>query len=390
MTNVHYRTPGIGTLLAHAQATRQSGGPTQRSPEFSTTYLRRDDGSFYDNRIYGRDDNPTVGDLERVLAEVEGGFDCFAFSSGMAAISAILSSLPHGTAVLHAPSLYYGVESWLAHESARLGLHPRSVDLCNAGKVDQALRAHPGVKAIWIETPGNPFLDIIDIAACAALARDHDAIVIVDSSLATPCLTNPLQLGADLVVHSATKYLGGHSDLLGGLVVCRGDSAQWRSIRDHRYYHGSQLAPFDSWLLGRSLQTLDVRMTRICATAKRLAEYLDTQAAVSKVYHPSLPAHPGHAIAVRQLRGRFGGVMSFVLKGSEAQAIAFTNALKLVKRATSFGGCQSSIEHHASIRDMYDARTAVPRTLLRFSTGLEDYDDLVDDITQALAIAQRS
>lgn len=376
----------VETILAHAQSSvgEEAGGATQRGVCFASTYSRNLDGTFDDERIYGRDDNPTLQALETVVAAAEQGADALAFSSGMAAISAFLSSLPPGGRVLTPTTLYYGVESWLAKFAERLNLTASAVDQEDLGAVAGALQ-HGDVAAIWIETPGNPFLNIVDIEAIALLAEAHGAIVIVDSSVAPPCLSQPLTLGAHFVVHSATKYLGGHSDLLGGVISARQSDALWQKIRSYRYQNGSQLSAFDSWLLSRSLETLTVRMARISETAMSIAEWLERDPRISKVYYPGLESHANHAVAKRQMRAGYSGLLSFCIEQGAEAAFSFTNNLTIAKRATSFGGVQTTVEHHASIRSLYDAHTQVPGSLVRMSVGLEHKDDLLSDIDAALA-----
>ncbi|MEM1110296.1 MAG: PLP-dependent aspartate aminotransferase family protein [Pseudomonadota bacterium] len=374
----------VETVLARALSDLgEFEGASKRPLCFATTHIRQADGSFAADRIYGRSDNPTLAATEQVLATAEAGAGALLFSSGMAAISSALATLGPGSHVLAPRSLYYGVESWLERYGASHGLTYEYVDQTDLGAVAAAFRPDVG-NVIWMETPGNPLLDIADIKSMCALAEERHARVIVDSSVATPLLTQPLNLGADLVVHSATKYLGGHSDLLGGVVVARELDETWDKLQHFRYSHGNQLDAFDAWLLARSLESLGPRMRQICESGAKIAEWLNQDSRVDRVYYPGLPSHPNHAIARDQMGGRYPGLMSFTLYSGEERAIAATNQLALIKRATSFGGAQSTIEHHPSIRDLYAARSTVPRSLLRLSVGLENPSELINDLDQAL------
>jgi cystathionine gamma-synthase len=377
--------PALATTLAHAAAAScDELGNTQQGLHLSTTYLRSAEGQFVHGRIYGRDDNPTLAHAEAAFAAAEGAAAALLFSSGLGAIASLFHVLPQGTSVIVPLSPYYGVESGLAYFAARQGLTVRSVDFADLNQLEAALDS-AGAKLVYVETPGNPLLEIADIAAVAQVAHRRGTVVAVDSTVATPVATQPLALGADIVIHSATKYLGGHSDLLGGAVATRELGALWDDLRAFRYAHGNQLSAFDAWLLSRSLQTLDVRMQRISASALAVAQRLAAHPRVQRVLYPGLPSHPGHEVARRQMGGRYSGLLSFQVRGDDEAALEVTRRLRTIKRATSFGGTQTSIEHNASVRALYGARSTVPGNLLRLSVGLEQVDDVWSDLAGALA-----
>jgi cystathionine gamma-synthase len=349
----------------------------------ATTYIRDADGDYSGGFVYGRSDNVSIHQAEAVIAELEHASAAMMFSSGMAAATAVFLSLAP-THVVAPRLMYRGLQQWL-RDLARYGHDVAFVDMSNLDAVRAAVI--PGrTGLVWIETPSNPLWTITDIRAVAALAHRAGAIVCVDSTVPTPILTRPLDCGADLVVHSATKYLNGHSDVVAGAVATARSDAAWGRLKDVRQRLGALLGPFDAFLLLRGLRTLDLRVRAQCRTAALLAERLQVHPAVKAVLYPGLSDHPGHAIAARQMSGGFGGMLSIRLE-SRAEAIAAAARVRLWRRATSFGGVESLIEHRASIEG---AGSPCPDDLLRLSTGLEDPDDLYADLLQALSAAAMS
>jgi cystathionine gamma-synthase len=352
----------------------------------ATTYIRDADTGYSAGFVYGRTDNVSIHQAEALMAELEHASAAMMFSSGMAAATAVLLSLAP-TRIVAPKLMYWGLRQWL-RDLSHYGHEVTFVDMSDLGAVRAAII--PGrTGLVWIETPSNPLWTITDIRAVSACAHRAGAIVCVDSTVPTPILTRPLDCGADLVVHSATKYLNGHSDVVAGVVATARNDAAWARIRDVRQRLGALLGPFDAFLLLRGLRTLDLRVRAQCRTAALLAERLQVHAAVKTVLYPGLPDHPGHGVAARQMSGGFGGMLSIRLR-DRAEAIAVAARVRLWRRATSFGGVESLIEHRASIEG---AGSPCPDDLLRLSAGLEDPDDLYADILQALgavAVSARS
>ncbi|MFI4982310.1 MAG: trans-sulfuration enzyme family protein, partial [Nevskiales bacterium] len=316
---------------------------------------------------------------EQCLAVLEQGAAATAFPSGSAASMAVFQALAPGDHVLAPDDMYHGTRTQLRDLLQRWGLEHSVVDMTELDAVRAALRPH--TKLIWVETPSNPLLKVSDIAALAQLARAAGARCVVDNTFATPVLQQPLALGADLVMHSTTKYLGGHSDLLGGAVITREDDAFFARVRDFQAKAGAVPAPFDCWLLQRSIATLPYRVRAQAANAQQVAEFLVAQPRVAAVHYPGLAGHPGHALAASQMRSG-GAMLSFQVRGGRDEALAVSAQVKLFTRATSLGGVESLIEHRASVEGPY---TTTPENLLRVSVGLEHADDLVEDLRQALA-----
>jgi len=349
----------------------------------STTFQRDADGGYSTGRGYIRPHNPTCDEPAQLLSALEGGADCLLFASGMAAATAVFQSLLPGDHVLVCRVMYWALRKWLIDFALPWGLQVEFVDAVNAQAVAAAVR--PGrTRLIWIETPANPTWEVTDIAAIAAIARGAGARLAVDATVATPVLTRPLALGADLVVHSATKYLNGHSDVLAGAVVCRAQDAFWQRLRAWHRDGGAVLGSFDAWLLLRGMRTLYLRVRHASAAALVIARRLDGHPALLQVLYPGLQSHPGHGIARRQMDGGFGGMLSIRVRGGEAAAMAVAAQVQVFKRATSLGGVESLIEHRASIEG---PATPVPADLLRLSIGLEAVEDLIADLEQALTAA---
>ena len=346
----------------------------------ATTYVRDPDNQYRSGFSYGRPHNATVREAEAVLATLEGAAGALLFGSGMAAISAVFQAFEASDHIVAPEVTYTGSRNWLRDEAKRRGITFARVDTSDLKILKKAVEAGP-TKLVWLETPGNPLWTITDIAAAAKIAHAAGAKLAVDSTVATPVLTNPLALGADIVMHSATKYLNGHSDVIaGGLAFAKRDSL-FERLEAIRTIYGGVLGPFEAFLLIRGMRTLHLRVEAQCRTAMFLAEKLSANAAVTRVLYPGLPSHPNHEVARRQMRGGFSGMLSIAVRGTEARAIATAARVKVWKRATSLGGVESLIEHRASVEG---EGTPCPPDVLRLSVGLEDPQDLLADIDQAL------
>jgi cystathionine gamma-synthase len=346
----------------------------------STTYIRDQDNQYRSGRGYIRADNPSFDQPEALLNHLEGGAGAMLFSSGMAAATAVFLSLKPGDHVIAPKVMYWGLRSWLQGFATEWGLQVELVDTTDQAVLARAIQ--PGrTKLVWIESPANPTWVITDIAATAELAHRAGARLAVDSTVATPVLTRPLALGADLVMHAATKYLNGHSDVIAGALVTAQDDEQWKRLKAIRHDMGATLGTFEAWLLLRGMRTLFVRVDAACRSAQRIAEHFAKHPKVLQVLYPGLPTAQGHAIAAREMTGGFGGMLSLRVRAGEAAAIATAARVKLWKRATSLGGVESLIEHRASVEG---PTSPVPPDLLRLSVGLEDPADLIADLEQAL------
>lgn len=371
----------IATRAVHAGRTRDPHtGDVVPAIHLSTTFERDDDGRLIGDYIYSRDGNPNRQALERCIAELEGGVDAACFASGSAAANAVLQCLRPGDRVLYGTDLYYGTRSMMNQITARAGVHCAEVDLADPAALDAALR--DDVRLIWCESPGNPLLRIVDLAAVASRARRAGVAVLVDNTFATPICQRPLGLGADLVLHATTKFLGGHSDVVGGAVVAAdADQPLWQAVRVTQRLAGGVLAPFDSWLTLRGIATLAIRMRAHQENARDLAHWLVERPEVERVHYPGLASHPGHAVAARQMSG-FGGVLSFQVRGGETATRRFMAGLRLMHRATSLGGVHSLIEHRMLVEP---PESTVPRNLVRLSVGIEHVDDLREDLLAGFA-----
>lgn len=370
------------TLAAQALGeVEPSSGALAPVINLSTNYEQRPDGSYHQDRVYTRADNPTYEHAERLLAALEGaGCGCILFSSGMAAATAIFQSLLPGDHVLVARVLYWGVRKWLAEFGISWGLDIEYVDTTDLHGVESAIR--PGsTRLLWLETPANPTWEVTDLAAICNLAHAARVRVAVDNTVATPVLTRPLEFGADLIVHSATKYLNGHSDVLAGAVLTARNDPFWQRVRSWRRGAGAVLGPFEAWLLQRGMRTLFLRVRRASENALAIARHFEHHRAVRAVLYPGLSSHPGHDIAARQMKGGFGGMLSIRLAGGPEHAMAVLAAVKVFKRATSLGGVESLIEHR---RSMEGPSSPVPDDLLRLSIGIEAAEDLIADLETAL------
>jgi len=349
----------------------------------SSTFLRDADNGYSSGRVYMRDQNPAFDQAEAVITALEAGHETLLFASGMAAATAVFQGLRPGDHVLAPQVMYWSLRNWLMGFATSWGLDVELVDMTSPDAVEAALR--PGVtKLVWVETPANPLWTITDIAATASLVHAAGAILAVDSTAATPVLTRPLEHGADLVMHSATKYLNGHSDLTAGTLTTRVDTEHWQRVRAVRAQIGGTLGSFEAWLLVRGLRTLFLRVNAASASALAIAEHFHGHPLVAEVLYPGLVSGHGHEVAFRQMQGGFGGMLSLRVAGGEAAAIAVAASTRLWKRATSLGGVESLIEHRASIEGV---GSPVPTDLLRLSVGIEHIDDLISDLEQALAAA---
>jgi cystathionine gamma-synthase len=348
----------------------------------STTFLRGADYAPLDPaNIYARDHSDIVRTTEAVLAQLEGAKAALLFPSGMAAIAALFRALPAGAGVVVQSQIYWGTTKWVRAHAARHGMALTEVAAHDAAALAGAIRAaKPAL--VFIETPSNPWLRTTDIAAAADAAHAAGALLAVDSTAATPVLTRPLDHGADIVMHSATKGINGHSDVLAGVLALRDDGLPlWQAIHEDRQTAGAVLGPFEAWLLLRGLRTLPLRVDRSSRSALAIAEWLAAHPKVADVFYPGLSAHAGHAVARRQMQGGYGGLLSFLVRGNRDTALSVVGRLRLFHRATSLGGVESLVEHRHTI----EPHTGIPPTLIRVSVGIEDPADLIADLTQALA-----
>jgi cystathionine gamma-synthase len=369
----------IETLAVHAgRQVDAATGAIVAPIQMSTTYERDADGGYARSFSYTRPDNPTRHALEDCLAALEGSGDAVCFASGAAASMAVFSLLKPGDHVIAPLECYHGTRQQLRDIAQGWGVRVDFVDPSRLDEVEAQVK--PATRLIWIETPCNPTLKITDIAAVAALAHGQGALLACDSTFATPILQRPLELGADFVMHSSTKYFGGHSDVMGGAVITREHSPLANHIRNYQAIGGGVPSPFDCWLIRRSLATLPLRMRAQCANALEIARFLERHPRVERVFYPGLAADPGHAVAAKQMRG-FGAVVSVGVKGGATAALAVAARARLFTRATSLGGVESLIEHRASVEG---PDTLTPANLLRLSIGIEDAQDLIADLEQAL------
>lgn len=367
------------TLAVHAgRAVDAATGAVTPPIHLSTTFERAPDGEFPHGFLYTRYANPTRAALEECLAALEGGAAAAAFSSGSAATMTLAQCLAPGDHIVAPADAYAGTSKLFRELFAPWGLGVSFVDMTDLDAVRASLS--PQTRLVWIETPSNPTLRITDIAAVAELAHAAGALVACDNTWATPLGQRPFELGADLVMHSTTKYLGGHSDVLGGAVVARERSPFWERLAGIQLMGGAVPSPFECWLVLRGIQSLPYRMRGHTANAGAVAAFLAEHPLVEAVHYPGLPGHPGHAIAAGQMR-QFGGMLSFQVRGGAAEALGVAARVKLWTRATSLGGPESLIEHRQSVEGPH---TRTPANLLRLSVGLEHPDDLIADLEQAL------
>ena len=346
----------------------------------STLYERSADGGYPGGRTYTRDQNPTYDQAEALLSRLEGGEGALLFASGMAAATTVFETLDPGDHVVAPEQMYWTIQRWLEELAGRGRIALDLVPNGDLAALEAALR--PGcTKIVWIETPANPSTAVTDIEEAAEAAHVAGARLVADGTIATPVLCRPLDHGADLVVHSATKQLNGHADVLAGALVTARRDAWWERLAHDRGYRGAVLGPFEAWLLLRGMRTLFLRVPRSAESAMRIAERLASQPAVVEVQYPGLPSHPGHAVAARQMSGGFGMLLSFRPRGGAAAAKRVAGALRLFRNATSLGGVESLVEHRAPVEG---PGTRVPDDLLRLSIGIEAVEDLLADLDRAL------
>ncbi len=356
------------------------------TPIYATSTYVQEGPGVHKGLDYGRSHNPTRFAYERAIAALENGTHGFAFSSGLAAIAAILDTFPAGSHLIATDDLYggsYRLFERVRKNSAQLAVS--YLDLTDAQRIIAAIK--PETKAIWIETPTNPLLKLVDIAAVVAVARQHNLLVIVDNTFASPYLQKPLDLGADIVVHSATKYINGHSDIIGGLAITK-DEQLAEKIGFVQNAVGSIAGPFDSFLAHRGLKTLGLRVRQHSANALAIAQWLESHPDVERVIYPGLPSHPQHHLAQRQFQNGYGGMISFIIKGGLSRASAFLQQTRYFALAESLGGIESLIEHpalmtHATIPPDQRAALGISDGLIRVSVGIEDVTDLIDDLEQS-------
>ena len=376
---------GFDTLAIHAGQEPDAATGSVVVPIFQTSTYKQDGvGELRSGYEYSRSANPTRTALEEALAAIEGGRHGFAFASGMAAEDTLLRAICNpGDHVILPGDAYGGTYRLVARVLTRWGIEFTPVPLADLDKVRAAVR--PTTTIVWCETPTNPLLGIADIAGLATIAQEAGARLVVDNTFASPYLQQPLALGADVVVHSTTKYLGGHSDVVGGALVCTDDEIA-EQVAFHQNSMGAVAGPFDAWLVSRGIKTLGVRMDRHCSNAERIVEFLTEHPAVSQVLYPGLPSHPGHGVAAKQMR-KYGGMVSFRLRGGEETALKVCGLVDVFTLGESLGGVESLIEHparmtHASVAG---SPLEVPGDLVRLSVGIENVEDLIDDLASALA-----
>ncbi len=364
---LHYTDPATGGVIPPIQP--------------STTFARGPDYELLvPGHSYGRDQNPGYAAAERMLVELEGGRDALLFSSGMAAAMAVVQTLEPGQHVVAPRVMYWGLRHWLRSFCTQWGIGLDLYDGGDAGAIRAAVV--PGrTRLVWVETPCNPTWDVIDIAAAAEVAREIGATLAVDSTVPTPVLTQPLALGADIVMHSATKYLNGHGDVVAGALVTAREDARWERVRAVRAEGGAILGSFEAWLLQRGMRTLFLRVREASRSALAIAQHFDGHPKLAAVLYPGLPSHPGHELAARQMRGGFGGMLSLRVAGGADAALEVAKRCRVFVRATSLGGVESLIEHRASIEG---PDSPIPADLLRLSVGIEQVDDLLADLERAL------
>ncbi len=349
----------------------------------SSTYARDDRYEpINPANVYARDNNPTFVTAERTIASLENAEECLLFSSGMAAVAAVFYTLDTGAVVVLPQSMYWGVFAWTRDYCDRMAIHIAYYDPIDIDSIEQAMSAHARVDMLWLETPANPLMHVVDIAAVADIAHSKKALLIVDNTTPTPVHTQPLDLGADMVMHSATKALNGHSDVLAGALLTRESYPHWERIKRERHGAGAIIGSFEAWLLQRGLRTLHLRMERASDNSQRIAEFLESHPKIDDVMYPGLINDPGHTVALKQMTGGFGALMSFTVKGDKATALALASGLQLITSATSLGGVETLIEHRYSVEP---PETKVPENLLRLAVGIEHIDDLLNDLSDALA-----
>ncbi len=388
------KTPSFDTLAIHGGQYPDPTTGAVITPIYATSTFVQEGPGVHKGFDYGRSHNPTRFAFERAIATLEEGTQGFAFSSGLAGMAAVLETLDAGSHIIATDDLYGG--SFRLFDKVRrksAGLEVSYVDLGDLNNFEAALK--PNTKLVWLETPTNPLLKLIDIAAIAIKAKEKGLIVVVDNTFSSPAIQKPLNLGADIVVHSATKYINGHSDVIGGVVVTR-DKALGEKIGFLQNAVGSIAGPFDSFLMHRGLKTLGIRIKQHSANAQRIAEWLERQVDIERVIYPGLESHPQRELAKRQMTGEgFGGMISFVIKGGLVRASEFLKSTRYFALAESLGGIESLIEHpalmtHATIPPEQRQALGITDGLIRLSVGIENVEDLIGDLSRALEISRQA
>ena len=371
----------IKTLLAQAghYINKETGGIVPPI-ENSVTFARDQELELIGNYNYGRYQNPTHDQVEKIVCELENGKSAKLFASGLAAIAAIFETVNTGEHIVAPSIMYHGAQSWLRRISQQRNIGLTFFDPAKKGSIEDSIE--PGKTAIvWLESPVNPTFDVVDIKKAANVAHRAGAILGVDGTCGPPVTTRPLDLGADLVFHSATKYFNGHSDLNAGLLTTKTEDSCWEEILEIRKLSGSVLGSFEAWLLLRGMRTLALRFERCSENAMKIAEFLECNEKIDQVMYPGLPNHPSHKIARKQMKSGYGGMLSILVKGGSDAAKLVASSVRLFTRATSLGGVESLIEHRRTVEG---PKSKVPVQLLRLSVGIEDVNDLIDDLAQAL------
>jgi cystathionine gamma-synthase len=370
------------TIAAHAlRAVDPATGSVAPPIYLSSTYARDENYTPRLKENYIRSGSPTLWQAEEAIAALEQGAGALLFASGMAATTTLMETIPHGAHVVACDVMYYGTRDWLKRLESLGRIQLTLFDVRDPGALAASVMKGK-TNLVWIETPLNPTWDVIDIEAAAKAAHSAGAILAVDATATAAVTTRPLKLGADIVFHSATKYLNGHSDVLAGVLVAREVNARWKDIAALRTKVGSLLAPLECWLLMRGLRTLFVRYRQASANALAIAKHFEKHPNVERVLYPGLASHPGHAVAIQQMTDGFGGMLSILVKGGIAEAKRLCTNLRVVVPATSLGGVESLAEHRKTVEG---PESPVPDNLVRFSIGIEHVDDLIADIAQALA-----
>jgi cystathionine gamma-lyase len=381
------KTLGFATRAIHAGQSPDPSTGAVMPPIYATSTYAQESPGVHKGYEYSRTQNPTRMAYERCIADLEGGTRGFAFASGMAATGTVLELLPAGSHVVAMEDLYGGTFRLFERvRRASANLDFTFTDLARAGALEAALR--PATRMLWIETPTNPTLRLVDIAAAAAAVRGRNILTVVDNTFATPWSQRPLELGADLVVHSATKYLNGHSDMVGGIAVVR-DEALAERVAFLQNSIGAIGGPFDSFLALRGLKTLPLRMERSSANALAIATWLERHARIERVLYPGLASHPQHALAKRQMANGFSGIVTFFIRGGMDEARGFLERLRIFAIAESLGGVESLVDHpasmtHASLPADKRRELGINDALIRLSVGIEDLADLIADLERAL------
>ncbi len=370
----------FSTRIIHEDNIKDNSGAVMSPIVLSTTFERGEDGiSYPGGYFYSRYDNPNRHSLEGKLAKMENGTACVSFASGLAAATAVFQSLKSGDHITIPDDTYFSIRTILDEMFSGFGLSYTLVDMSDLTKLEAAIQ--PNTKLVWMETPSNPLIKVTDIAAAVEIAKAHNCFTVVDNTWATPFYTRPIELGVDIVLHSTTKYLSGHSDILGGALIFKENNERYTFIKATQKLAGAVPSPFDCWLLCRSLATFVARMPIHSSNAMQLAQFLESNEKIERVLYPGLPSHPQHEIAKRQMSNGFGGMFSIIVKGDRSTALKLASSLNLFTHATSLGGVESLIEHRKSIEG---ALSPTPDNLLRISVGIEDIKDLIADFQQAL------